>query len=210
MAVIGNRTAGIVASASAALWFDFFLTRPYDRFAISHRPDLETTIAHLRGRGARDRTRRRAADDHWQAANSSTAYVAMIHSVAELAADSAPVDGDDRPDDRRSRRGYSRCAPVASTERSPNPPLAQIQSERRGRARGNALAGPRDRPPRSRGRDRGAVARSSRRAIRPDADAGAPVSLEQRIVAVAVVDVFAAYLVGECMRRKLSGRSGGD
>ena len=45
VAVIGNRSAGVVASASAAVWFDFFLTRPYDRFAISHRPDLETTIA---------------------------------------------------------------------------------------------------------------------------------------------------------------------
>jgi len=45
VAVIGPRPAGIVASASAALWFDFFLTSPYDRFAISHRPDLETTIA---------------------------------------------------------------------------------------------------------------------------------------------------------------------
>ena len=57
IAVIGLRLAGIVASASAALWFDFFLTRPYDRFVvIGHRPDLETIDANLRRRGARDRT----------------------------------------------------------------------------------------------------------------------------------------------------------
>ena len=88
--MIGPRLVGIVASASAALWFDFFLTVPYDRFAISHRPDLETTIAifvvgvvvtELAARSRR----------HWQEANFATAYVAMIHGIAVLAADSAPV-----------------------------------------------------------------------------------------------------------------------
>src|ERR1035438_5791633 len=77
VAVIGPRLVGIVASASAALWFDFFLTVPYDRFAISHRPDLETTIAifvvgvvvtELAARSRR----------HWQAANNSNAYVGLI------------------------------------------------------------------------------------------------------------------------------------
>src|SRR5665213_2606219 len=85
VAVIGPRLAGMVASASAALWFDFFLTSPYDRFAVSHRPDLETTIAifvvgvlvtELAARSRR----------HWQEANSATAYVAMIHGDAVLAA----------------------------------------------------------------------------------------------------------------------------
>src|SRR5271155_912420 len=74
VAVTGNRLSGVVASASAGLWFDFFLTRPYDRFVISHRPDLETTIAIfvvgvlVTELAARSR-------QHWQSATSSTAHV---------------------------------------------------------------------------------------------------------------------------------------
>jgi K+-sensing histidine kinase KdpD len=35
IAVVGNRAAGIVASISSTLWFDLFLTRPYERLAIT-------------------------------------------------------------------------------------------------------------------------------------------------------------------------------
>jgi K+-sensing histidine kinase KdpD len=45
LAIWGRRLSGYVATASSALWFDFFLTPPYERFTISHRPDLETTIS---------------------------------------------------------------------------------------------------------------------------------------------------------------------
>src|ERR1700691_1403422 len=45
IAILGNRFAGVLASASSALWFDFLLTRPYERFAISHRADVETTVS---------------------------------------------------------------------------------------------------------------------------------------------------------------------
>jgi K+-sensing histidine kinase KdpD len=44
VAANGNRLAGVLASASATVWFDFFLTRPYERFAIAGRTDIETTI----------------------------------------------------------------------------------------------------------------------------------------------------------------------
>jgi hypothetical protein len=47
LAIWGRRLGGYVATASAALWFDFFLAPPYERFTISHRPDLETTISLL-------------------------------------------------------------------------------------------------------------------------------------------------------------------
>ena len=47
VAVFGQRTAGFVATVSATLWFDVFLTRPYGRLAISHRPDIETAISLL-------------------------------------------------------------------------------------------------------------------------------------------------------------------
>ena len=44
VAAIGNRLAGYVAAVSAAAWFDFFLTRPYERFAINRTTDIVTTV----------------------------------------------------------------------------------------------------------------------------------------------------------------------
>ena len=44
VAANGYRLAGILAAVSAALWFDFFLTRPYERFTITRREDIETTL----------------------------------------------------------------------------------------------------------------------------------------------------------------------
>lgn len=44
VAALGSRTAGVLAALSAATWFDFFLTRPYQRFTISHGDDITTTL----------------------------------------------------------------------------------------------------------------------------------------------------------------------
>lgn len=44
VAAAGSRLAGILAAASAAVWFDFFLTRPYERFSITRTTDIETTV----------------------------------------------------------------------------------------------------------------------------------------------------------------------
>lgn len=44
VAALGSRAAGALAALSAAAWFDFFLTRPYQRFAISDRADIETAV----------------------------------------------------------------------------------------------------------------------------------------------------------------------
>jgi K+-sensing histidine kinase KdpD len=44
VAANGYRLAGILAAVSAAVWFDFFLTRPYERFSINSRTDIETTV----------------------------------------------------------------------------------------------------------------------------------------------------------------------
>jgi len=43
IAALGNRVTGAVAALSAATWFDFFLTQPYERFTILQRTDVETT-----------------------------------------------------------------------------------------------------------------------------------------------------------------------
>lgn len=43
-ASLGLRMAGLLAAASSALWFDFFLTAPYGRLTIIERSDIETTV----------------------------------------------------------------------------------------------------------------------------------------------------------------------
>jgi K+-sensing histidine kinase KdpD len=44
VAAAGYRLAGIVAAISAVVWFDFFLTVPYERFTITRSTDIETTV----------------------------------------------------------------------------------------------------------------------------------------------------------------------
>jgi Domain of unknown function (DUF4118) len=44
VAAVGYRPAGFLAAVSAAAWFDFFLTKPYERFSITHAADIETTV----------------------------------------------------------------------------------------------------------------------------------------------------------------------
>lgn len=91
VAAVGNRFCGVLATLSSALWFDFFLTVPYQRLAISHRPDIETTVCLLvvgfivTELAARNRHHRHAAVEE-------SDYVALISGVAELAASAAPVD----------------------------------------------------------------------------------------------------------------------
>jgi hypothetical protein len=44
VAAAGHRAAGYLAALSAAAWYDFFLTRPYERFSITRAADVETTV----------------------------------------------------------------------------------------------------------------------------------------------------------------------
>jgi K+-sensing histidine kinase KdpD len=44
IAAMGVRPAGILAAVSSAVWFDFFLTAPYNSFEIRHQDDIETTL----------------------------------------------------------------------------------------------------------------------------------------------------------------------
>jgi hypothetical protein len=44
VAATGTRFAGAVAAVSAAAWFDFFFTQPYERFTISHSSDVTTFV----------------------------------------------------------------------------------------------------------------------------------------------------------------------
>ena len=44
VAANGYRLAGVLAALSAGVWFDFFLTAPYETFVINDRTDIETTV----------------------------------------------------------------------------------------------------------------------------------------------------------------------
>jgi Domain of unknown function (DUF4118) len=91
VATAGTRTAGYVAASSACLWFDFFLTRPYEQLDITQRPDIEIAISLLvvgvvvTELAARSR-------HHQAVASEESDYVNVIHRVSELVASGAGVD----------------------------------------------------------------------------------------------------------------------
>ena len=91
VAAIGHRTAGLLATVSATLWFDFFLTRPYERLAITHRPDIETAVSLfvvgivVTELAARNR-------HHHEVATEESDFVGLLHSVSELAASGTPAE----------------------------------------------------------------------------------------------------------------------
>ncbi len=87
----GNRFAGALAALSAAAWFDFFLTKPYETFNITYRPDLQTEISLLvvglaiteicaRGRGHRE--------DASEEANN----LALVHDFTGMVASGEPPE----------------------------------------------------------------------------------------------------------------------
>jgi Domain of unknown function (DUF4118) len=82
-----TRFTGLVASVFSAVWFDFFLTRPYDELSISHRPDVETTICLLvvglmvSELAARRRHLLRVSSEEEH-------YVAMVRELTDLAQNS--------------------------------------------------------------------------------------------------------------------------
>jgi Domain of unknown function (DUF4118) len=85
VAATGRRTAGILAALGAGVWFDFFFTRPYERFTINSRTDVETTVllllvgigvTELAGWGRRQQA----------LASREAGYLAGIHAAAESVA----------------------------------------------------------------------------------------------------------------------------
>jgi K+-sensing histidine kinase KdpD len=40
----GRRLAALIAGLSAGVWFDFFLTKPYESFSIQRSADVQTTV----------------------------------------------------------------------------------------------------------------------------------------------------------------------
>ena len=89
VAALGNRISGFLATVSATLWFDYFLTVPYGRLAITHRPDIETAVSLfvvgiiVTELAARNR-------HHHETAAEEADFVGLIHDVSELATSGAP------------------------------------------------------------------------------------------------------------------------
>jgi hypothetical protein len=91
VATLGNRAAGFLSALSAALFFDFFLTKPYERFAITQRADIETALSlfvvgvAVTELAARGRYHRRAAIEE-------SLYVRLIYMISELVAAGVPAE----------------------------------------------------------------------------------------------------------------------
>ena len=84
VAAIGNRWAGAIAALSAAAWFDFFLTVPYYRFAISRSADIRTFVLLLVVGVAVSQLAARARRLQVLAITDAR-YLAEIHEASELA-----------------------------------------------------------------------------------------------------------------------------
>jgi hypothetical protein len=84
VAAIGNRVGGALAALSAAAWFDFFYTLPYERFTIAQASDIRTAVLLLVVGVAVSQLAARARQLKVIAITDAR-YLAEIHETAELA-----------------------------------------------------------------------------------------------------------------------------
>ena len=84
VAAIGNRLAGAVAAVSAAAWFDFFFTRPYERFIIHSWADITTAVLLLVVGLAVSQLAARARQLR-VVTMTDAGYLAQIHEAASIA-----------------------------------------------------------------------------------------------------------------------------
>jgi len=99
IAAFGNRAAGYLATFGAVVWFDFFLTVPYERLAITRRNDIQTAVLLLLvgmavselAVSARRRGRVVAADEALLAVTQSTAGLVARGESAQAVADQVCV-----------------------------------------------------------------------------------------------------------------------
>ena len=83
VAALGNRVAGALAAVSAAAWFDFFFTRPFERFTIAKPADV-TTAGLLLLVGLAVSQLAAHARRLQVIAITDAGYLAQIHDAAEL------------------------------------------------------------------------------------------------------------------------------
>ncbi|MGW1075993.1 DUF4118 domain-containing protein [Streptomyces sp. NPDC002537] len=80
----GHRPAGVLSAVSAAAWFDFFFTRPYERFAITKSADIRTAVLLLLVGVAVSQLAARARRLE-VVAITDAGYLARLHATADLA-----------------------------------------------------------------------------------------------------------------------------
>jgi K+-sensing histidine kinase KdpD len=91
IAIAGPRAAGYAAAVSSAAWFDFFLTRPYEQFTITHRPDIEITVSLLvvgvvvTEMATRNRHHRTVAVEE-------SDYIRLMYEISELASSGTGIN----------------------------------------------------------------------------------------------------------------------
>jgi hypothetical protein len=84
VAANGHRPAGALAAVSAAAWFDFFFTRPYQRFTITKSDDIRTAVLLLLVGVAVSQLAARARRLK-VIAITDAGYLARLHATADLA-----------------------------------------------------------------------------------------------------------------------------
>jgi hypothetical protein len=92
VAAIGSRLAGTLAAVGAAVWFDFFFTLPYYRFAIRSSADVTTAVLLLVTGVAVSQLAARARELK-VVAITDEGYLAQIHQAAALSAAGMAPEG---------------------------------------------------------------------------------------------------------------------
>ncbi|HTX00387.1 MAG TPA: DUF4118 domain-containing protein [Acidimicrobiales bacterium] len=195
VSAFGDRRAGWVAALSSGLWFDFFLTRPYERFSIASAGDIETTVALLVvGVGVTEiavRSRR-----YYGMALAEGDYLALLRDLSDLVATGAPAEAaiaratDDLAELLRLRRcRFEAVAPSRLRPRLFRNGEVEVGETRFDVASAGLPEGEVELVAQSQGRDYGVF-------VMEAADRR-PVSIEQRVVALAIADQVGAALAAQ-------------
>ncbi len=91
VAAIGSRIAGALAAVSSFAWFDFFFTRPYERFSIASAADVTTAVLLLLVGLAVSQLAARARRMRVLAITDA-GYLELIHRVGELSSSARSPD----------------------------------------------------------------------------------------------------------------------
>ena len=91
VAAMGSRIAGALAALSSFAWFDFFFTRPYQRFSIARTADITTAVLLLLVGLAVSQLAARARRMRVLAITDA-GYLELIHRAGELASSARSSD----------------------------------------------------------------------------------------------------------------------
>lgn len=194
VAAFGQRQAGILASLSSGVWFDFFLTRPYERFTIASAHDVETTIALLVVGVATTEIAVRG-QRNYAVATTEGEYLALLHDLSDLVATGAPgeavlelAERDLLEVMRLDLCRFEPGPPGAALPRLGRNGEIELGEKRFDVARDGLPSEGVELATQHRGRELGHFVLHG--------DGSSPVSIESRVVALAIADQVGAVLAG--------------